>query len=227
MAEISQITTVNGTTYDIKDATARQMATGGIQLKGTTTTALTDEATTNPITISGSSYTAVNQDAVFYGKKEFVFDGTKWHEFGDMSGLGSLASKNSASGSFTPAGSVSQPTFTGESLTSSGSYKPEGTVSTPTITVTPDTGTVNSITDVGTLPALTMTVANENLTFGFSQGSLPTKGSNTTVVTGIRSATSTQPTFTGTSKSVSVTGTPEGTVSKPTFTGTQGTVTVQ
>ena len=27
--------------------------------------------------------------AVFYGKKEFVFDGTKWHEFGDLTGLSS------------------------------------------------------------------------------------------------------------------------------------------
>lgn len=182
MAEISKITTVNGTTYDIKDTTARQLAAGGIQLKGVTTTVLTDEATTNPITINGSSYTAKSQDAVFYQKKEFVFDGTKWHEFGDMSGLGSLASKDSASGNFTPAGSVS----------------------TPTITVTPNTGTVNSITDVGSLPSMTMSVENENLTFGFSQGSLPTKGSNTTVVTGIQSATSSQPSFTGTQGTVTV-----------------------
>lgn len=182
MAEISQITTVNGTTYDIKDTTARSMAAGGIKLKGTTTTPLTDEATTNPIVIGGQSYTAVNQDAVFYSKKEFVFDGTKWHEFGDMSGLGALATKDSASGNFTPA----------------------GTVGTPTITVTPNTTNVNSITAVGSLPELTMTVANENLTFGFSQGSLPTKGSNTTVVTSIKSATSTQPSWTGTQGTVTV-----------------------
>lgn len=182
MADISKITLPSGTTYDIKDATARAAAAGGIQLKGTTSTALTDEATTNPITIGGESYTAVNQDAVFYGNKEFVFDGTKWHEFGDMTGLGDLAEKDSASGSFTPAGSVS----------------------TPTISVTPATGTVNSITDVGTLPELTMTVSNETLTFGFSAGTLPTKGSDQTVVTGITSATSSQPTFTGTEDTVTV-----------------------
>lgn len=113
MADISKITLPSGTTYDIKDTVARNMATGAIKLKGVTTTALTDEATTNPITINNLSYTAVNQDAVFYGKKEFVFDGTKWHEFGDMSGLGSLATKNSVSATYTPAGTVSQPTFTG------------------------------------------------------------------------------------------------------------------
>ena len=113
MAEISKITLPSGTTYDIKDTVARNLAGGGIQLKGATTTPLTDEATTNPITINGASYTAVNQDAVFYGKKEFVFDGTMWHEFGDMSGLGDLAYKDSVSATYTPAGTVSQPTFNG------------------------------------------------------------------------------------------------------------------
>lgn len=111
MADISQITLPSGTTYNLKDTVARQQATGGITLRGVTTTALVDEATTNPIVIDGQSYTAENQDAVFYGKKEFVFDGTKWHEFGDMSGLGDLATKDSASGNFTPAGTVSAPTI--------------------------------------------------------------------------------------------------------------------
>ena len=60
---------------------------GGIILVGETTTPLTDEATTNPITVDGQSYTAQPNDAVIYGKKEFMFDGTKWHEFGDLSGL--------------------------------------------------------------------------------------------------------------------------------------------
>lgn len=60
---------------------------GGIILVGETTTPLTDEATTNPIAINGQSYTAQPNDAVIYGNKEFLFDGTKWHEFGDLSGL--------------------------------------------------------------------------------------------------------------------------------------------
>lgn len=62
---------------------------GGIILVGETTTALIDEATTNPIIINGQSYTAQPNDAVIYGKKEFLFDGIKWHEFGDLSGLAS------------------------------------------------------------------------------------------------------------------------------------------
>ena len=67
---------------------------GGIVLVGVTTTDLTDGATTNPITVDGQSYTAQPNDAVIYGNKEFLFDGTYWHEFGDMSGLGSAAYKD-------------------------------------------------------------------------------------------------------------------------------------
>ena len=32
----------------------------------------------------------VANDAVFYEKAEYVFDGTMWHEFGDMSGIGEM-----------------------------------------------------------------------------------------------------------------------------------------
>lgn len=180
---ISQLT-INGGVYDIEDTVARNTAAGGIQLKGETSTPLTDMSTTNPIVINSESYTAVNQDAVFYNHKEFVFDGTYWHEFGDMTGLGDLAFKNDASGSFTPHGDVSAPTI---SVASAGA-----------------TTTVNSITDVGTLPTLTMTVVDKNLTITFSQGTLPTKGSDQTVKTGDASYTATAPTFSGTQDTVTV-----------------------
>ena len=294
MADISKITLPSGTTYNIKDAVARATAAGGIQLKGVTTTALTDEATTNPITIGGSSYNAVANDAVFYQKAEFVFDGTKWHEFGDMSGLGALAKKDSASGSYTPAGTVTKPTFTGSSTTSTGTFTPEGivskptftgtqgsvsvkgtpsgtigtgtgtanytpggSVSAPTITVTPSTTTKyvassasggGSVTAgsaaVCTLPTLSTSVANETLTIGWTAGSftantptavtLPSFASQT-IATGISSATSTQPEFTGTGVQLKFTGseltstgsfTPAGSVSQPTFTGDEGSVSV-
>ena len=90
MADLSKLT-FNGTTYDLKDAVARETMAGAIKILGATTTALVDEATTNPITVNGDSVTAVANDAVFYNSKEFVFDGTYWHEFGDMTGLGDLA----------------------------------------------------------------------------------------------------------------------------------------
>lgn len=269
MAQISKITLPSGTTYDLKDAEARlqiQAITGGsaVVFVGVSTTQLTDGGNEKP-TIDNSQVTPVTGQLFFYGTQEFIYGSdSKWHALGSLDSLGSLAYKNNASTSYTPTGSVSQPTFSGSTMTSTGNftpsgsvtistgtgtanYTPEGSVSAPTITVTPSTGTVNSITNVGTLPSATMpvfttTVTNENLTIGwadgsFNAGTLPTKGSDTTVVTGITSATSSQPTFTGTgtelkgsfsgtSGNVSVSGTPQGTVSQPSFSGTQATVTV-
>lgn len=243
MADISKITLPTGSTYNIKDAQARTdiqtlqgAVTGGMHYIGVTTTALTDGASTNPIVIGGNNVTAKAGDLAIYEALEFIYSDTdsKWHEFGSTGSLKSLAFKDSASGSVTPSGSVSQPTFTGSSLTATGNYTPEGSVSvSPTVTL--NTTTVNSITAVGTLPSCTLpslstSVASETLTIGwtagsFSAGTLPTKGSNTTVATSVNSATATG-TFTGTQKAVSVSGTPSGTVSKPSFTGTATTVTV-
>lgn len=239
MAEISKITLPSGTTYDIKDAVARQTAAGGIQLKGTTTTALTDECTTNPITINGDSYTAVNQDAVFYGKKEFVFDGTKWHEFGDMSGLGALATKDSVSASYTPAGTVSQPSFTGSASSvtissedsQSGNYQPKGTVSQPTftgsassVTISASTSSSGNYTPAGSVSAPTISVSSAGSTASItpvdSVGSMPTF----TVGTGDNSETliitnGTAPSF-GTAVTVK-TGDASYEASQPEFTGTK------
>ena len=263
MADISKITLPNGTTVNLKDAAARadiadlqNAIIGGVTFEGETTTALTDGSTTSTITINGSTVTAAKGNLVVYGGKEFVFDGTKWIEMGDLSLIGDLGWKDSASGSYTPAGSVSQPSFTGSSMTSTGNftpsgtvtiskgsgtanYTPEGSVAAPTISVSSAgaTTTVNSITAVGTLPALTTTVANETLTIGFDQGTLPTKGADTTVKTGDAAYSASAPAFTGTGAelkatfsgtqgSVSVSGTPEGSVSKPSFSGTAATITV-
>ena len=340
---ISQITLPSGTTYDIKDAVARSQVAGAITIRGETTTALTDNATTNPIMINGSSYTAISNDAVFYSHKEFVFDGTNWHEFGDMSGLGTLAYKNSASGTYTPAGTVSQPTFTGSALNSTGnftpsgtisvnestgsgtSYKPEGTLSlsdsndtgktgyTPSGTInvnsstgsgtsytpegfiainassgegtsytpegtlslsnssgtgkmeyTPDgtisapsislktagsTASVTPFGSAGTLPSLTMSVSNENLSISFDQGTLPSGGTAVTVKTGDGAYQAVAPTFSGKTKYISFNGEEKkiafsgttkklafsgntkyfgfsGTAKKLAFTGTQGSVSV-
>ena len=66
-----------------------ELVTKGVSLIGETSTALTDNSTTNPIIVDGESYTAQPNDAVIYGHKEFLFDGTKWHEFGDLTGLSS------------------------------------------------------------------------------------------------------------------------------------------
>lgn len=57
-------------------------SSGGCNYKGTTTTAISNGSTTNPITIDGEEYTASFGDIVVYGYTEFVFDGTTWSEFG-------------------------------------------------------------------------------------------------------------------------------------------------
>ena len=201
MADISKIMLPSGTTYDIKDAVARSSIGGAIIIRGTTTTALTDEATTNPITISGDSYTAVANDAVFYGKKEFVFDGTKWHEFGDMSGLGALAAKDSASATYTPAGSVAAPTI---SVATAGNT---GTIHNPTkVTVAKS---VTAAAPGATAPDNSITyysVSNETLSLyqiGYTTGDSITT-SDVTVKTGDAAYSATAPAFTGTEATITV-----------------------
>ena len=220
MPQIDHITLPSGTTYEIADATARAQQVGAIILRGETTTALTNGATVNPIQIGGESFSAHANDAVFYGQKEFVFDGANWHEFGDMSGLGSLAMKNSASGNFTPAGTIAVNAASGSGT----AYTPEGSVSAPAISVK-TAGATKSVTpfgSAGTLPELTMTVTDGNLTIAFSQGTLPTAGTAVTVKTGDAAYQAGQPVFTGTEKKLAFSGSQK----KLAFTGTQGTVTV-
>lgn len=106
IGDVSILRDTDGNDWQIKDAIARAQSGGAIIIRGTTTTPLEDEATTNPIVIDGDSYTAVANDAVFYNKKEFVFDGTKWHEFGDMSGLGDFAYADTGTVTIKPKGST-------------------------------------------------------------------------------------------------------------------------
>lgn len=86
--------------------------------------------------------------------------------------------------------------------TASGSVTPAGTVSAPSITITPTTSTIAAVNTVGTLPTWSASVNNEILSFSFSAGTLPTT-TNATVMTGA-SASATAPTFTGTSANVTV-----------------------
>lgn len=231
---ISQLK-VNGTLYDIKDADSRERLdaieaaiAGGVVYVGATTTALTDGATTNPITITGKEnpYTAEAGDLVSNGNKEFLFDGTAWHEIGDLTGLGDLAWVDTATGSFTPDGTVSQPKFSGKEMTSTGTldvptsattttkttsnktatvspagsgeatYTPGGNVTGTAVTLT--STTVPNVTSVGALPELTMSVpANtETLELSWSAGTLPSLGTPISVANGVD--TITDPKFTGT-----------------------------
>lgn len=182
MADISSITLPNNESYNFKDAYARSQISALESYSdylGVTSTVLTDGATTNPVTVNNESVTAVKGNIVNYESKEFIWNGSAWQEFGDMSAVGALGFKNSATGSFTPAGSVSGTAVTADNTTSA---------------------TVNSITAVGTLPS--MYVTGEVLSF--SPGTLPTKGSDTTVLTGVGELSVTDPTFAGTAGTVTV-----------------------
>ena len=105
-----------------------------------------------------------------------------WEMFGNtdvhLSDLGELAFKDSASGSFTPHGSVGAPVFTGDEMTSTGSVTAQGTVSQPNFTGdnkevsvsgTPS-GTIGvgdgsaNYTPAGTVSAPTITVTPDTAT---------------------------------------------------------------
>lgn len=181
MADISKITLPSGTTYNIKDQQARNdieaiqsAISGGVTFMGETSTALTDGATATSIVINGNSITAVKGYLVVSGSKEYVFDGTKWVELGDLSLLGALAYKDSASGNYTPTGSVSQPTFTGNSNSvtftiadnTNGNYTPKGTVSQPTFSGSAMTAT-GKFTPEG---SISLTTSNKTATVSKTTG---------------------------------------------------------
>ena len=80
---------IGGKTYDGSSAVSITAADLGIDnalhFIGITTTAITDNATTNPIKVNGNNHTAVAGDVVLYNDNEYVFDGSKWLELGDGS----------------------------------------------------------------------------------------------------------------------------------------------
>lgn len=201
---ISKIITPAGTIYDLKDEFARQQIANLASFStflGVTTTALTDGSDTNPIMIDSQDKTAVKGDIVTYSSKEFIFNGSVWQEFGDMSALKALAFKDSATGSFTPSGSVEAPTI---SVSSAGSTT---TINNPTkVTVAK---TVTAAAPGQTAPDNAFTyysVSNETLTLyqlGYTTGDSITT-SEVTVKTGDASYSASVPAFTGSSGTVSV-----------------------
>ena len=233
---VSNITVPNaaGTayeTYDLKDAWAREtivndilpVLEGGMHYVGVTTSAVTDGSTTNPVNIVGKTdpVTVTSGDIVTKGNAEFVWDGSAWREFGDMSALGDFAYVDVGHTTVTPHGTVSKPTFSGSSSsvsftiteTDSGSnYQPKGTVSKPTFT--------------GSASTVDLTATKV------------TSGDDYTVQL---SGTVSKPTFTGTAAATTITATkvtsgsdfnfqPTGTISQPTFSDgavtASGTITV-
>ena len=171
--------TVTNVEYTIKDAEARQLIEDlghALYWIGVTTTALTDGATTNPITVNSESVTAKLGGMASYDGSEFVWNGSAWQELG-KNNFGALAFKSSASGTYTPAGSVS--------IT-------QGTDSTDSVV---------GVASNGTLPDAYFTVSGETATFNWSQGALPTLASSKTFVTSRASDTAS---FSGTEATITV-----------------------
>lgn len=177
MAEISKITLPSGTTYDLKDATARsQIAalSNYTAYLGVTTTELSDGYVTNPIMIGGSSVTASTGAIVTYESKELIWNGSAWQEFGDLSGLGHLAHEDSVTASYTPQGSINA-TFVGDEdipADVSASRRPSGSMAigwtpnyTPVGTISGTTFTGSSMTSTGTFtPEGSVSFTNSNQT---------------------------------------------------------------
>ena len=184
MALISQITLPSGTTYDIKDAWARtqiEAIVGGsaVVFKGVSSTPLTDGGNENP-TVDGTVITVKSTgELYFYQKEEFIYgNDNQWHSLGpQLETLGALAYKDDASGSFTPSGTVTQPTFTGSSSTVTitatdnvnGNYQPKGTISGGTFTGSSSTFT-GSFTPSGTVSVTTNATTNKTATVSSTTG---------------------------------------------------------
>lgn len=190
MADIFQISLPSGSTYQLKDAKARedietlkQAVGGGVSFMGITTTVLTDGATSKTIIIDGKFVEAINGALVIYDVDEFIWSdkSSSWHRLGPSGTFRALAYKDNASASYTPTGTITQ----------------------PATTVDLSTDTVNEVTNVGTLPSWSGTVANETLTFSFTPGSLPSTNQKT-VATGVTSVTTTAPTFNGNQATITV-----------------------
>lgn len=81
MAEVD-LTNTDVSPFKVEGKGGGSGGDGSTKYIGTTTTALSNGSTTNPITVDGESYTAQFGDIAVYNYTEFIFDGTKWGEFG-------------------------------------------------------------------------------------------------------------------------------------------------
>ena len=246
--------------YWIKDSEARtqinalsNIVSGALVVCGETTTALSNGATTNPVAVkyavtirgveyaAGQNYNAVAGDVFFYNNKEFVFDGTNWIEFGDITGLGNLAFSDQTSASYTPSGTLSAK-FAGDDLTSTGNYTPQGEVSAKF--AGDDLTSTGNYTPSGTIAAPVISLASggdttivknlsvDSVVQSATQGTLPTLGMTVGGSEGetlsISWGAGTLPTFTSTytNNVTALSSVPSYTASAPAFTGTSAVINV-
>jgi len=163
---------------DILDANAvNQLVIDSVStnILGVTTTELTDGSTSATISIDGQDVSVKKGDMTFSGNKEFIFNGTIWQEFGDLSALGTLAYKDAVSVSVTSAGSNESSTVTFESDAGSDfvtGYNNDAVAPSFTEGAFTPASIGTGFYSAGTAPSFTEGT--------FSQGTLPSLGEATT-----------------------------------------------
>lgn len=204
---ISTITLPTGGTYYFKDEEAREQIEALASYSdflGVTGTKIKDGDTTTPIMIGGEEVYPKSGNIVLYGSKEFIWNGTAWAEFGDLSAitnmLGDLAYADTASGTASISGDIDA-TFVGNQ----GNVDIRGSVEIPSYFEFK--GTQETLNTEGHINETTVAIIDKNGSGTYTPaGSIVNKG------------------FTGTESTISLNYTPEGTVTAS-FEGSNGTVT--
>jgi len=91
---ISKVKLANGVVYEVKDLEARNLISNLSSATHFLGISTTDPATA--VTVNDEVITPAAGDIVIYGTKEFIYNGSAWAEFGDLSALGNLAYHNIA-----------------------------------------------------------------------------------------------------------------------------------
>lgn len=228
---ISKVTLPTGNTYDIKDEEARELinelASPGSFL-GITTSNISEGSSTNPIVIDGTNVTAHQGDWCLHeetvegvtSKIAYIFNNTnKWQKFTDMTNLGGLAYKDSASGTvndyvtgvssasttvnsktlkFTPDGTNAASSVSFAAHTTATVLKSDVTATVPKTSSTPKYLTKDSaITGLGTASTDTFVKSYPGATSKLS----------TTTVTGVSGSTTASKATAGTAVAVAKAGT--------------------
>ena len=253
---ISKVKVSSGNIYEIADSWARaqiEAITGGsaVVFKGVSSTPLTDGGNENP-TVNNTVVTTKNTgDLYFVGNDEYIYGADqKWHWLGNQLGqLGDLAYKNSATATYTPSGTVTQPTFsgtpatisivgttasishtntaiTGGAATITAKGTPAGTVSQPTFSGALLSATA-AYTPAGTISKPNVNVSNstKGINYISNVGTLPTWTS--TVEDETLQFTFTTGALPSTTSVNVTTGVSASLAASPSFSGTAATVTAQ
>jgi len=70
----------------------KSSVSGGVHFIGVTTSEISDDATVNPVIVDGKGHNASAGDVVLKDEKEYIWDGSKWNELGDLTRVGTLES---------------------------------------------------------------------------------------------------------------------------------------